>query len=82
MLTANQLLDLLSDVLAEKGLSKSAIKSNYNNLKQKMSAEDARLFASVKFLRDLIADDQASRKANTKARLKKPNREEENDSER
>jgi len=79
MLTANQLLDLLTDVLAENGLSKSHIRSYYNNLASKMSSTDARLFASVKYLKALIDDKEPKPRANNKSRLKKLSREDEND---
>jgi hypothetical protein len=51
---ANQLLELLTTELARDEASKRRIKSYYSNYKQKMTVEDARMFASVKFLADSI----------------------------
>lgn len=63
MLNANQLLELLTSELGHDEESRSRIKSNYSKYKQKMPIDDARMFASVKFLADSILADIQKRKS-------------------
>ena len=56
MLTANEQFKLLTDILTDDAEVKSRIRADYSKFKPKMSDSDARLFASVKFLRRFIAD--------------------------
>lgn len=56
MLTANDLLKLLTDTLTDDAASRSGIQTDYRKFRSKMTDSDARLFASVSFLRRFIAD--------------------------
>ena len=56
MLTSKELLQLLTDVLTDDASSRSHIRADYSKFKPKMTDGDARLFASVKYLRDFIDD--------------------------
>lgn len=56
MLTTNELLTLLTDVLSDDSGLKSRIRQDYTKFKPKMSDADARLFASISFLRRFIDD--------------------------
>jgi hypothetical protein len=55
-MTAEQLLNLLTEILGQDAGSKSRIRANYAKFKPKMADSDARLFAAVSFLRRFLDD--------------------------
>jgi hypothetical protein len=56
MLTANEILKLLTGLLTSNSGARYRIRSDYEKYKLQMSNTDARQLASVKYLRSLIAD--------------------------
>ena len=53
-LSAPELIKMLTDILGHDSSSKSSIQADYSRFRPKMTDDDARLFTSVKFLRDYI----------------------------
>jgi hypothetical protein len=64
MITAAQMLDLLATVLTDDPGSKSRIRADYSKFKPKMTDADARLLASLKYLRSMIDDSSVQKPKN------------------
>jgi hypothetical protein len=57
---AEQLLNMMTDILGKDAASKSLVRAAYAKFKPKMSDGDARLFAYISFLRRFIDDTRDS----------------------
>jgi hypothetical protein len=53
---------MMTDILGKNAASKNLVRANYSKFKPKMSGGDARLFASISFLRRFIDDTLESEK--------------------
>lgn len=62
MTRAEQLINMMTDILGKDAASKSRVRVAFNKYKTKMNDGDARLFAALTYLRKLLDDNPESQK--------------------
>lgn len=59
LINAEEVIRMLTDILGDDPRSKSRIRADYEMFKSRVDDNDARTFAAVKYLKDLIVNNRS-----------------------